>query len=180
MLKETLSKIAPMDRATLDQIVTLFTPAEFKKRYFLAKKGEFSTKIAFVQSGVLRAYYSNEKGEEYNKTFFTSGNFVGAYSSLVTKQQNRIDIDCLTDCTLLVAEYKKIVALYEQYPKVERLSRILAEQFFVRKRKARNRTRNSGGQRPLCYLSARTSRFRTTYPTISHRIVFGRKPYAVE
>jgi hypothetical protein len=34
-----------------------------------------------------------------------------------------------------VAEYQKITALFEQYRKVERLARILAEQFFVRKEK---------------------------------------------
>ena len=100
-----------------------------------AKKGEYSKKMAFVKSGVLRAFYSNEKGEEYNKTFFTEKSFVGAYSSLVTGGKNLINIDCLTNCNLLVAEYQKITALFEQYPQVERLARIVAEQFFVSKEK---------------------------------------------
>lgn len=135
MLKETIIQITHFDQISLDAFVSIFSEVNFNKGKALAKKGEYTKKIAFVLSGVLRAYYSNEKGEEYNKTFFTAGKFVGAYSSLITKQKNLIDIDCLTDCKLLIAEYSKITSLYDQYPQIERLSRILAEQFFVIKEK---------------------------------------------
>lgn len=135
MLEETLKHIVPFDNLSLKSIVNLFKEVQFKKGETFAKKGEYSRNIAFVKSGVLRAYYGNDKGEEYNKTFFSDNNFVGAYSALVTGNRNLIDIDCLTDCKLLVAEYSKIIALYNDNPKVERLSRILAEQFFVRKEK---------------------------------------------
>lgn len=135
MLKEILKHIIPFDSETLEVLANLFSEEQVSKGKVFAQKGEYSKKIAFVKSGVLRAYYSNDKGEEYNKTFFTETSFVGAYSSLVTGERNLIDIDCLTPCTLLIAEYQKIVALYEEYPQVERLSRILAEQFFVRKEK---------------------------------------------
>ncbi len=135
MLKETLKNITSFDAETLERFVRLFSEISFSKGEIFAKKGEYSKKIAFVKSGVLRAYYSNQKGEQYNKTFFTENSFLGAYSSLVTGEKNLIDIDCLTPCTLMVAEYKKITALYEEFPQVERLARILAEQFFVSKEK---------------------------------------------
>ncbi|WP_281612700.1 Crp/Fnr family transcriptional regulator [Flammeovirga sp. SubArs3] len=135
MLKDTLKNIVSFDPETLELLVNQFSEVPFSKGSSFAKKGEYSRKIAFVKSGVLRAYYSNEQAEEYNKTFFTENHFVGAYSSLITQQKNLIDIDCLTDCCLLVANYKRITDLYDQYPQVERLSRILAEQFFVRKEK---------------------------------------------
>jgi CRP-like cAMP-binding protein len=135
MLEETLNHIVPFDNASLVSIVNLFKEVQFKKGKSFARKGEYSRNIAFIKSGVLRAYYGNDKGEQYNKTFFTENSFVGAYSALVTGNRNLIDIDCLTDCSLLVAEYSKITALYDENPKVECLSRILAEQFFVRKEK---------------------------------------------
>jgi len=135
MLKESLNNIAQLDSETLDILGNLFSEIKLNKGKVFAKKGEYSRKIAFVKEGVLRAYYSNDVGEEYSKTFFTKTNLVGAYSSLVTGEKNLITIDCLTSCVLLVAEYNKITALYEKFPKVERLARILAEQFFVRKEK---------------------------------------------
>ncbi len=40
-----------------------------------------------------------------------------------------------TDCLILKANYEKITNLYDSTPKFERLSRILAEHFFVSKEK---------------------------------------------
>lgn len=134
-LQKFLKQIIPFLNEDLEALVDLFQEKKLRKKTFLAKKGEYSKQIAFIVSGVLRAYYSNDKGEEYNKTFFTENSFVGAYSSLVTGQKNMIDIDCLTDCTLLVADFQKVTKLYNYYPKIERLARILAEQFFVSKEK---------------------------------------------
>lgn len=134
-MEEVLNRISDFDSISLQKFVSAFSEVSFKKGEFFARKGEYSKEIAFVKSGVMRAYYSNEKGEEYNKTFFIENNFVGAYSSLVTGEKNLINIDCLTNCTLLVARFVKIVNLYDQHPKVERFARIVAEQFFVSKEK---------------------------------------------
>lgn len=134
-MRDILQKIVDFDKESLDSFVNEFTEVKLEKGDFFAKKNEYSKKIAFVKSGVLRAYYCNDKGKEYNKTFFMKNHFLGAYSSLITGKKNLIDIDCLTDCTLLVCEYKKITILYDLYPKIERLARILAEQFFVQKEK---------------------------------------------
>jgi CRP-like cAMP-binding protein len=134
-LKDRVQSIFKLDSESIEKFTALFSEQKFKKNDYFAKKGEYSQRFAFVESGVLRAYYSNYEGEQYNKTFFTEGSFSGAYSSLVTGEQNLIDIDCLTDCTLYVAEFKDITLLYDNYPKIERLARILAEYFFVRKEK---------------------------------------------
>jgi len=115
--------------------LSLFTEKELKKNEYLAVEGEYSRKLAFITSGIMRAFYRNNEGSEYNKTFFTDSNFVGAYSALVTGHKNLINIQCLTDCSILEANFNNVIKLYDSFPKVERLSRILAEQFFVRKEK---------------------------------------------
>jgi CRP-like cAMP-binding protein len=135
MLEETLINIVPFDSETLGQLVSRFSKINLRKGSPFASKGEYSKQMAFVESGLLRAYYCKENGEQYNKTFFTARSFVGAYSSLVTGRKNLIDIDCLTDCRLWVATYRNITELYDQYPQTERLARLLAEQFFVHKEK---------------------------------------------
>lgn len=135
MLKKVLTDNVYFDTTSLDALLSLFTEIALKKGSVFAESGEYSKHIAFVQEGVLRAYYLKSNGEHYNKTFFTKGYFVGAYSSLVTGTRNLINIDCLTDCELSVAPFESIRNLYNQYPLVERLARILAEQFFVAKEK---------------------------------------------
>ncbi|MCG8575882.1 MAG: Crp/Fnr family transcriptional regulator [Flavobacteriales bacterium] len=130
-----LDCIVPLSKQEKEAFVSLFSLKKFKKGSSFAHIGEYSKEIGFVQSGVLRAFYTSAKGEEYNKTFFPESTFVGAYSSLVSGNKNIIDIDCLTDCEVVVANFKELQKLYDHYPKIERLARILAEGFFMKKEK---------------------------------------------
>ena len=134
-LQQFLSKFIQLEQPALSALLNLFQEKQLKKKTYLASYGEHSKKMAFMLSGVMRAFYQNDKGEQYNKTFFIENDFVGAYSSLVTGQKNLIDIQCLTDCTLLLADYQAFTKLYDRFPKIERIARIIAEQYFVSKEK---------------------------------------------
>jgi len=113
----------------------LFSETQLKKKEYFAKEGAFSSKLAFITNGVMRAFFRNKQGNEYNKTFFTPSAFVAAYSSITTKQKNLINIQCLTDCTLLVADFSELTSLYNKYPKFESLARMVAEYKFAIKEK---------------------------------------------
>lgn len=134
-LKEYLNKMLHFTESEMEVFISLFSEKQLKKNEYFAVEGEYSSKLAFINKGVIRAFYRNNEGNEYNKTFFTQNRFVGAYSSLVSQQKNLINIQCLTDCTLQVANFSEISQLYDTNPKIERLARILAEQFFVNKEK---------------------------------------------
>lgn len=134
-LKIYLEKLVHFTENEMEVFTSLFSEIQLKKNDYFAQAGEFSSKLAFISEGVMRAFFRNKSGHEYNKTFFTSSNFIAAYSSITTKQQNLINLQCLTDCTLQVADFEKITSLYDDYPKIERLARILAEYKFAIKEK---------------------------------------------
>ncbi|MEN8126085.1 MAG: Crp/Fnr family transcriptional regulator [Bacteroidota bacterium] len=134
-LKEYLNKVLHFTESEMEVFISFFSEKHLEKNEYFAIEGEYSLKFAFINEGVLRAFYRNNEGNEYNKTFFTQNRFVGAYSSLVSHQKNLINIQCLTDCTLQIANFTEISKLYDTNPKIERLARILAEQFFVNKEK---------------------------------------------
>lgn len=134
-LKAYLRKLIRFTEEESGIFISLFSEVHLKKHNYFAKEGEYASKLAFISKGVMRAFFRNNSGDEYNKTFFTPYSFVAAYSSLTTKQKNLINIQCLTDCTLLVADFDKITLLYEQNPKYEKLARILAEYKFAIKEK---------------------------------------------
>lgn len=133
--KEYILRLVNLNDNEIDAFTSLFKEKELAKKEFLAVEGEYSTHLAFLLNGVMRAFYRSSEGKEYNKTFFSNSSFVGAYSSLTTKQQNRINIQCLTNCTILVANFHEITSLYPNFPKIERLARILAEYKFAIKEK---------------------------------------------
>ncbi|NHZ86031.1 MAG: cyclic nucleotide-binding domain-containing protein [Planctomycetia bacterium] len=134
-LENYLNKLLNFTDSEIQILLSLFTEKKLKKNEYFAVEGGYSSKIAFIKSGVMRAFYRNNEGDEYNKTFFTNSSFIGAYSSLITGQENLINIQCLTDCVILKANYEGITNLYDSTPKFERLSRILAERFFIMKEK---------------------------------------------
>lgn len=134
-LKIYLETLVSFTESEMEVFISLFSKIQLKKNDYFAKEGEFSSKLGFVSNGVLRAFIRNKTGNEYNKTFFTSSNFVAAYSSITTKQKNLINIQCLTDCTLFVADFRQLTYLYKKYTQFESLARTMAEYKFAIKEK---------------------------------------------
>ena len=105
----------------------LFSPQAFKKGMYFAETGEYPTDLAFVASGVFRAFYRNESGVEYNKTFFCKNTLMAPLSALVLETENFINLQALVDSDLLVANYKGLTHLYDNYPCIERFARKIIE-----------------------------------------------------
>jgi CRP-like cAMP-binding protein len=133
--KEYLNEIIHFTEKEMELFISLFSEKHLKKNEYFATEGEYSRKFAFLSTGIVRAFYRNNEGSEYNKTFFSKKGLIGAYSSLITNKKNQINLQCLTDCYFLIANFSEFKKLYDTKPKIERLARILAEQFFVSKEK---------------------------------------------
>jgi len=134
-LKKLLQNAFRLGDKDAKSLLGLFSEERYSKYDFFAKNGEYAKKMGFVKSGVLRAFFQKDNGEQYNKTFFTEGDFFGAYSSLISGEKNLIDIQCLTNCELLIADYPSFRQLFDKHPKIESIARIMAEQFFIQKEK---------------------------------------------
>jgi CRP-like cAMP-binding protein len=128
-----LNAISPLQDKTWSRVKDIFSEKELRKGEYFAVEGEKSKQIGFLTSGIIRAFYRNNEGLEYNKHFFISNNIIGGYSSLVTSTPNKIIQQALTDCKLLVGNYAEITKLYDLYPDFERFGRRLAELYFVSK-----------------------------------------------
>lgn len=134
-LKTYLRKFIDFTDEEAEIFISLFSEVQLKKHDYFTQEGEYSSKLAFLSKGIMRAFFRNNLGREYNKTFFTPLTFVAAYSSVTTKQKNLINIQCLTECLILVADFNKVTSLYKDFPKIESLARILAEYKFALKEK---------------------------------------------
>jgi CRP-like cAMP-binding protein len=132
-LYKYLNSISPLQEKTWRQVELLFTEKTLAKGDYFINEGEHAKQIGFLTSGVIRAFYRNNKGLEYNKHFFIPNNFLGGYSSLVTSTPNKIIQQTLSECKLLVANYAEIIKLYDLFPDFERVGRRLAELYFVNK-----------------------------------------------
>lgn len=127
------NQLSPVSPGNWEKFRALFRPKKLRKNEYFIKAGEQAKEIGFLESGIIRAFYRNNEGVEYNKHFFINPCFVGGYASLITGTINQINQEALSDCSLLVANYSEINRLYQNCSDIERAARVLSEQFFVQK-----------------------------------------------
>ncbi len=132
-LYKYLNSISPLQDETWRRVKGLFTEKTLAKGDYFINERQQARQIGFLTSGIIRAFYRNNEGLEYNKHFFVAHNIVGGYSSLVTSTPNKIIQQTLSECQLLVANYSEITKLYDIFPDFERVGRRLAELYFVAK-----------------------------------------------
>ncbi|MEI7584027.1 Crp/Fnr family transcriptional regulator [Runella sp.] len=132
-LRTYFNAISPITDETWEKVRVLFSESQLKKSQLFIDEGQIAAKIGFLKSGVVRAFYRNSEGTEYNKHFFVPHSIVGGYASLITGKPNKIVQQALTDCQLLTADFRELSALYNSLPDLERVARKLAEFYFVDK-----------------------------------------------
>lgn len=132
-LHSYLQALNPITASTWNQVSALFSKSTLRKGEFFVREGNQGTHIGFLQKGIVRAFYANEQGVEYNKHFFTAPSFIGAYASLISGQPGQINQEALSDCDVYIADFAALNALYDTCPDLERAARRLAELFFVQK-----------------------------------------------
>lgn len=132
-LLDHINKISPLEDTTAKELQKYFRPLHLKKNEFFVREGEYAQQIGFLKKGVVRAFFVNQEGKEYTKHFFVDASIIGAYTSLLTRQPNKIAQQALTDCEILVANFADMEKLYDNFHDLERLGRKIAEFYFLEK-----------------------------------------------
>ena len=162
-LSDFFMRVVPFPQSTLDIMLQYFTERRLAKYEYFAQEGEYCSRFAFLDQGVMRAFYRNREGSEYNKIFFTEKSLVAGYSSLISGQVNYINIQCLTDCLIWEADYSSIRSMHEAYPIVESFFRILAESLYLKKEKKQI-------EQVMMNAAERYENFRQQFPDLEARI----------
>lgn len=134
-LKDYFNSISNLNDSTWDKISPFFTEGKLLKNEYFAKENKIARKIAFLKTGIVRAFFINQEGKEYNKQFFVGQSIIGAYTSLLSGKINLIAQQAMTECTIYTCDYKSLTSLYDTYPDLERFGRKIAEYYFLEKEK---------------------------------------------
>ena len=132
-LKKYIDQFTVVQDEAFEDLKSCFYTKQLSKNELFTEEGKQSYEVGFLQEGIIRAYFKDVNGKEFSKHFFIGPSIIGAYTSLITTQANKINQQALTNCTLLVAQYSKILALYDKHQSLERLGRKLAEFHYVQK-----------------------------------------------
>lgn len=132
-LYDGLVKYSPIPFEEFQKLIKISKICNLEKGDHFVQSGQKPNSIGFVVSGILRLYYINNIGEEFNKSFCVEGDFVASYSALLQNKESRLSVQALENTSLLEIAYSKYVELLKNHPSWQVLGRILAENLFIKK-----------------------------------------------
>lgn len=115
---------------TSEEIEVLSTFVKFKKinkKDFLLKEGQVCANNYFVENGLLRMYFINEKGIEQVTYFALESWWLADYMSFMMQKPSQFFIQAVEDTEVVCLDYLKQEELFKQLPQLERYFRIIAQ-----------------------------------------------------
>ena len=103
-----------------------------EKETFLIRAGELSRHLYFIQSGLLRLYYTSSEGKERNKAFYGSGQVTGAVSAAIAGTPAPFSIQALEPTITLRADFDTLFRNSHQHPELARVQIDLLASAFIR------------------------------------------------
>ncbi|SNC60929.1 cAMP-binding domain of CRP or a regulatory subunit of cAMP-dependent protein kinases [Hymenobacter gelipurpurascens] len=92
----------PLSETQLEEIERLLTPRQLRKQEVLARQGEVARYGAFVVSGCLRSYVTDERQKEHILQFAPENWWISDQHSLTRHQPALFSIDALEDSEVLL------------------------------------------------------------------------------
>lgn len=119
-----------LSHQALEALGAALQKVELPKGSFLMEEGKICQHIYFLEKGCLRGFY-NLDGKEVTYWFAFENNFVTSFFSFITRKPAVENIQLMEDCVLWAITHENLQQLYDQYPDIERLGRIMNERYYV-------------------------------------------------
>lgn len=130
-LRSALNNIIPLDDDEWNKIWPLFTIEQTAPRKRLTAIGVIERKLYFVIKGVIRLYCMDTNDNEITVFLFAENHFASCYQSFLTETPSDQALETLEECTLLSINKADFNKLHKVIPKVNVLTRNIAEQRFI-------------------------------------------------
>ena len=101
-----------------------------KKNTDLQPIGHTCKTIYFINKGIARIYYLKD-GVDITESFSFENNIIARVESLFTGKPSRKAIQILEDAELIAINSDLLFKMYDQFPEIERLFRLIMEAAYV-------------------------------------------------
>ena len=120
----SLSKEAEIAITEICKTITI------KKHTDLQAIGHTCKTVYFINKGVARIYYFKD-GTDITECFAFENNIIARVESLFTGKPSRKAIQILEDSEIVAINSTQLFKLYDKYPEIERLFRLIFESAYV-------------------------------------------------
>src|SRR5688572_22621578 len=107
-LKNYIQRNLTFPDRTLDHVVEYFEEMTIVKNDFFLKEGKVNDRYFFLQSGFMRAFTFDNKGNEITTNFYQRDSVVFEVSSFYLKTKSTESIQAVTDCAGYSITYKQL------------------------------------------------------------------------
>ena len=114
------------------QVLSAFIKIKkFEKKEFLLKEGQICKANYFVETGLLRMFYINNKGIEQITQFALENWWISDYMSFIMQSEAKFYIQAVENSEIVAIEHQKQEELFKQLPQLERYFRIMTQRAYA-------------------------------------------------
>ncbi|HZB12112.1 MAG TPA: Crp/Fnr family transcriptional regulator [Chryseolinea sp.] len=126
-----LRSITPMKDEMVNRIAQNFVLKEFKKGDFFVKEGKLSNEYLLLESGYMRAFLMDTKGDDVTVSFYSSLTIVFEVSSFFQRVLAQENIQALSDCKGWVITFGELDTLFHSMPEFREFGRAILVKGYV-------------------------------------------------
>lgn len=131
LLIEYFNQFLPLSEEEQSIVKEVFTERRIKRRQFILNEGDICKDNTFVVEGCFRMYTVDDKGKEHNLQFAVENWWVGDIGSFHSEKPSKLNIEALENSIVLQCKKVDQLRLFVEYPKFNRIFRVLAENAMV-------------------------------------------------
>ena len=130
-LRNHIQKRVELTDLEFDKFTSLLSVVRLKKKEFFARAGEVSHSEAYVNKGILRTFFTDERAHEHVIQFAMEDWWIGDLGSFLNGTPSMYSIEALEDCELFVIDQDNLERIFQAIPKFERFFRLLVQNALV-------------------------------------------------
>lgn len=126
-----LSRYIPLRKIEKTELEQRLVEKKLKRRQFILRQNEVCKYYTFVVSGCFKMYGVDENGVEHNIQFAAENEWIADIGSFHSGKASRLSIEAIETSVILQVDKPGIVFLYHNYPKFDRIFRVIAEEKLI-------------------------------------------------
>lgn len=130
-LYEFLAGYSPLTKAEFGQILPYVEIREFDKKVQVIREGEVETYLNIIARGLVRKYLPI-KDKEVIIQLAKERHIVNSELSFHYRTPSKAIVETIEPTIFLSISYDSLQQLFEQFPKAERLGRLMVSQLYIR------------------------------------------------
>jgi CRP-like cAMP-binding protein len=130
-LIDYFNKILPLDNEEKAFVEEVFKERRVKRRQFILQEGDMCKHNTFVLEGCFKMYLVDDNGKEHNLQFAIENWWIGDIGSFHTEEPSKLYIEAVENSVILQIKKEDQLRLFVDYPKFNRIFRMLAENAMV-------------------------------------------------